>query len=101
MRESLNEQLAPLAWRPISQIFAEGSKVDRAIGRHQKQEDPLMPSGAAAHQLALSDDIKAFRHYLQAERGMAVNTVLAYGRDLDRFALWVGDGGLTDFLNPS
>ena len=41
---------------------------------------------------ALNDDVAAFRHYLHAERGMAANTVLAYGRDLDRFAVWVADG---------
>jgi integrase/recombinase XerD len=36
----------------------------------------------------LNSDIGAFRHYLQSERGMADNTVQAYGRDLDRFARW-------------
>jgi integrase/recombinase XerD len=36
----------------------------------------------------LNSDIAAFRHYLQSERGMADNTVQAYGRDLDRFAKW-------------
>jgi integrase/recombinase XerD len=36
----------------------------------------------------LQSDIGAFRHYLRAERGMADNTVQAYGRDLDRFAKW-------------
>src|SRR5436309_9818557 len=36
----------------------------------------------------LISDIGAFRHYLQSERGMADNTVQAYGRDLDRFAKW-------------
>ena len=36
----------------------------------------------------LQSDIGAFRHYLQSERGMADNTVQAYGRDLDRFAKW-------------
>jgi integrase/recombinase XerD len=36
----------------------------------------------------LNTDIAAFRHYLQSERGMADNTVQAYGRDLDRFAKW-------------
>ena len=46
-----------------------------------------MPSEAARHFADLNDDIRAFRHFLTAERGMAVNTVLAYGRDLDRFAL--------------
>ena len=49
----------------------------------------------------LSDDIRAFRHYLKAERGMAENTVLAYGRDLDRFAAWVAGGGLADYLKPT
>src|SRR5262249_36604915 len=59
------------------------------------------PSEAASRLAALADDIAAFRNYLKAERGMAANTVLAYGRDLDRFALWVGDGGLDDYLQPS
>jgi len=36
----------------------------------------------------LQSDIGAFRHYLRAERGMADNTVQAYGRDLQRFARW-------------
>lgn len=60
-----------------------------------------MPSDAANQFTALNDDITAFRHYLQAERGMAVNTVLAYNRDLDRFAGWVAGGGLGDYLKPS
>src|SRR5260370_258644 len=60
-----------------------------------------MPSEAAGRFGELSDDIKAFRHYLEAERGRAENTVLAYGRDLDRFALWVAGGGLPDYLKPS
>jgi integrase/recombinase XerD len=50
---------------------------------------------------AISDDIRAFRDYLKAERGMAENTVLAYGRDLDRYALWIADGGLADYLAPT
>lgn len=49
----------------------------------------------------LTDDVAAFRHYLQAERGMAANTLLAYGRDLDRFALWVAEGNLRDYTAPS
>jgi integrase/recombinase XerD len=51
--------------------------------------------------IALSDDVQAFRQYLQAERGMAVNTLLAYGRDLDRFAGWVAGGGLADYFAPT
>jgi integrase/recombinase XerD len=58
-------------------------------------------SESASRSTALAEDIAAFRHYLQAERGMAANTVLAYGRDLDRFALWVAGGGLDDYLQPS
>ena len=37
---------------------------------------------------ALHDDITAFRQYLKAERGLAINTLLAYTRDLDHFAEW-------------
>jgi integrase/recombinase XerD len=50
----------------------------------------------------LQEDLQAFRHYIQAERGLAKNTLLAYGRDLDRFALWASGGGaLADYLAPT
>ncbi len=49
----------------------------------------------------LADDVAAFRRYLQAERGMSPNTVLAYGRDLDTFALWAAGGALADYQHPS
>ncbi len=60
-----------------------------------------MPSEAARQYAALCDDITAFRNYMQAERGLAANTVLAYGRDLNRFALWMAGGGLADYLRPT
>jgi integrase/recombinase XerD len=60
-----------------------------------------MATEAARQFLQLEDDIKAFRHFLQAERGLAQNTVLAYQRDLDRFAGWVAGGGLRDYLAPA
>jgi integrase/recombinase XerD len=50
---------------------------------------------------ALGSDITSFRHYLQAERGHAANTVLAYSHDLERFAQWVAGGGLRDHLGPT
>src|SRR5262249_26810246 len=56
---------------------------------------------APAQHSTLIGDIEAFRHYLRAERGMADNTVLAYGHDLDRFAEWASQGNLTDHLNPT
>jgi len=55
----------------------------------------------ASQNAALISDIGAFRHYLQAERGLAKNSVLAYGRDLERFQLWAVDGNLTDYLQPT
>jgi len=60
-----------------------------------------MPADAVRRFEALTDDIKAFGHYLQSERGLASNTLQAYGRDLDRFAAWVAEGGLADYLHPS
>ncbi len=60
-----------------------------------------MPSDRASQVTALAEDIAAFRHYVQSERGLAANTVLAYGRDLDRFAGWVVGGGLSSYLAPS
>jgi integrase/recombinase XerD len=60
-----------------------------------------LSSEPSAQQLALTSDVTAFHHYLQSERGMAVNTVLAYGRDLERFSLWAADGGMADYLRPS
>jgi integrase/recombinase XerD len=50
---------------------------------------------------ALREDIEAFRNYVRSERGLAANTLLAYGRDLERFALWVADAGPVDYLNPT
>src|ERR1700677_1266114 len=55
----------------------------------------------AASNSSLSADLASFRNYLQAERGLSQNTVLAYGRDLEHFALWVANGGLKDYLLPS
>jgi integrase/recombinase XerD len=55
---------------------------------------------SAGQNAALAEDVTAFRHYLQAERGMAANTVLAYGRDLARFAGWLAEGGLADYRRP-
>jgi integrase/recombinase XerD len=60
-----------------------------------------MPSDALRGYTALADDLKAFSHYLQAERGLATNTLLAYGRDLERFAKWVAEGSMSDYLRPS
>src|SRR5947209_20075825 len=65
------------------------------------RKEPHMAGDRAARYAALIDDVTAFRHYLQTERGLAANTLLAYGRDLDRFSQWVAGGGLTAYLAPS
>jgi integrase/recombinase XerD len=49
----------------------------------------------------LHADVQAFRQYIRAERGLADNTLLAYGRDLDRFSMWAALGGLADHLYPT
>jgi integrase/recombinase XerD len=50
---------------------------------------------------ALAEDVEAFRDYVRSELGLAANTLLAYGRDLDRFRRWAADGGLADYLAPT
>jgi len=65
------------------------------------RKEATMSKDALNHYSALTSDITAFRHYLQSERGLAGNTLLAYGRDLDRFAGWVAGGGLADYMRPS
>ncbi len=49
----------------------------------------------------LRGDVQAFTHFIRSERGLAANTVLAYGRDLERFAAWAEAGGLRDHLRPT
>ncbi|QEL14602.1 site-specific tyrosine recombinase [Limnoglobus roseus] len=49
----------------------------------------------------LISDVLAFRHYLKAERGMAENTVIAYGHDLDRYATWAAQVRLANYLSPT
>jgi len=48
----------------------------------------------------LYSDIASFRNYMQAERGLAENTILSYGHDLDRFARWVDLVRLPDYHKP-
>jgi integrase/recombinase XerD len=55
----------------------------------------------ATWELSLLDDIKSFKYYQQAERGMAENTILAYNRDLERYADWALSGQLRDYRLPS
>ena len=50
---------------------------------------------------ALMSDLIAFKHYQTAERGMSENTVMAYGRDLERYAQWTGTVHLVDYLKPT
>jgi integrase/recombinase XerD len=49
----------------------------------------------------LQSDIAAFRHYMQSERGLADNTVQAYGRDLDRFAKWTVLVRFAEYQKPT
>ncbi len=60
-----------------------------------------MPTDLARQFHDLQDDIKAFHHYGQAERGLSENTVRAYQRDLDRYAGWVAGGGVKNYLLPT
>ena len=49
----------------------------------------------------LVSDVAAFRSYMLSERGMADNTVQAYGRDLERFAKWAALVKFEGYLKPA
>ncbi len=51
--------------------------------------------------LELQSDVRAFRIYIQSERGMAKNTILAYAGDLERYVLWASSGALQTYLDPT
>ena len=38
---------------------------------------------------SLGREISAYVDHLRVERGLSVNTLAAYGRDLDRYASWL------------
>src|SRR5438552_16905828 len=59
-----------------------------------------MAAPAASPHASLAGDIASFKNYMQAERGLAKNTVLAYGRDMERLLVWVSSGGLKNYLEP-
>lgn len=56
---------------------------------------PTVPSRPLKELLA---DIAAFQVHLHGERGLAENTLLAYGRDLAHFAEWFAHSGRPDHL---
>ncbi len=58
-------------------------------------------SERSAQVAALNDDLTAFQHYIQGERGLAGNTLLAYQRDLTHYLHWIAGGVLDDYLKPS
>jgi integrase/recombinase XerD len=64
-------------------------------------KERFMSSESTSNLAMLNADILAFRDYLASERGLAENTVLAYHSDLERFRIWVANGGLPDYLKPT
>lgn len=55
----------------------------------------------SSHLAGLTSDLSAFHDYLTAERGMAKNTVLAYHSDLQKYQVFVANGGVASYLAPS
>ena len=54
---------------------------------------PRSESQATVRQNVIAQNLLGFRHYLEAECGLAKNTVKAYSSDLRQFAAWYEDHG--------
>jgi integrase/recombinase XerD len=59
-----------------------------------------VPSPASTLVL-LQQEVREFKAYLHAERGLSPNTVVAYGHDLDRYVRWTVESKLGDFRLPT
>jgi integrase/recombinase XerD len=46
--------------------------------------------------LSLELSVRNYRRHLTIERGLSVNTLAAYGRDLERYTVWLDAHGITD-----
>lgn len=46
--------------------------------------------------LSLEQSVIHYRRHLTIERGLSVNTLAAYGRDLARYTDWLAENGITD-----
>lgn len=46
--------------------------------------------------LSLEQSVRNYRRHLTIERGLSVNTLAAYGRDLERYTVWLDAHGITD-----
>ena len=51
--------------------------------------------------VVLQQEVRDFKAYLHAERGLSPNTVVSYGHDLDRFVRWTVESKLSDFRTPT
>jgi integrase/recombinase XerD len=60
-----------------------------------------MPPESDRRLPGLTEDLRALEHYLSAERGLAMNTVQAYRRDLVHFTDWASNKGLASYLQPT
>jgi len=46
--------------------------------------------------LSLEQSVRNYRRHLTIERGLSVNTLAAYGRDLERYTVWLAEHDITD-----
>ena len=66
---------------------------NRAAGSAQSRKPTRPPLPDVGN--PFRDGIEAFLDYLAVECGLSANTILAYGRDLRKFALFLTDSGIT------
>lgn len=74
---------------------------NRRAASVRRRAAPLSERSGSAHGRHLTaaeianPQIAIFLHYLRAEKGLSTNTMLAYGRDIIKFAEFIGERGVS------
>jgi len=90
---STDDQLASTRGQAAAPSMREQSRPTRQRPAAVGERSASTPDPPKAIELA-NPQIATFLHYLRAEKGLSTNTMLAYRRDISKFAEFIGQQGV-------